>query len=132
MRKRISEYLLGLAVLLVVAVCCWVAPAEGQCVRNGDIESVLMNAEHERDWLSERTTHTALPTEFSSRIMFSSARTSAWRGRTHTSLNITFATNNQIGQPQGMLCRILHSASTALFTTRAVDYYIYALRHIII
>ena len=42
------------------------------------------------------------------------------------------ATGNQIATSQRVLCRTLHAASPALFTTRAVDYYIYALRHIII
>ena len=131
MKRRNYEYLLGLVLLLVV-VACRLAPNEEQCVRGGGIESALMNAEHERDWLSERTTRTALPTEFSSRIMPPSARTSLWRGRTHTSLNTAYATGNQNATSQRVLCRTLHAASPALFATRAVDYYIYALRHIII
>lgn len=130
MRKKSLGILLCLAALLVTA---WsyvptLVPTE-PC---REVESIL-RANSERCSLSERNARMAILPESLSRIVPPSARTTFGRLRTHTSLLDSAGIANQRGDwnTSEKLFGIVET-QVCHFTSRAVDYYIYALRHIII
>lgn len=122
--------LLSLVAVFIVAQVA--VPRQAHATEQSQsIESLLLDANHERDYISERNVRTAVPAEVSSRIAPPSARTSVWRGRTHASGTFNaypLVLSDFVGQAQPFV----FIAEAVLFTSRAADYYIYALRHIII
>lgn len=129
--KKGVRILLSLVAIFIVAQVA--VPREAQATEQDvSVESLLLDANHERDYFSERNTRTAVPAEFSSRIAPPSARTSVWRGRTHTSC--ATPTSNQLlaDNHNGQRVQTTGMSNFTRFASRAADYYIYALRHIII
>lgn len=120
-----------LLAVLMISAAGFIPPTEQNTVEQ-NIESWLMEADHERDWLSERTTRTALPSEVSSRIMPPTARTHAWRSRTHASCAIPTSNLLTADNHNGQRAQTTGTRHLTCFASRAADYYIFALRHIII
>lgn len=96
------------------------------------VVSIITDANHEQNYLSERAVNTALIPEVSHSIAPSVSRTTTGRQRTSASNhshNHPLATASKINQ---------HIASSGfircghLCTSRTKDFYVFALRHIII
>lgn len=131
MKRRDFGLLLCLVVLFVTAQR--VVPAGAQPKEVTELSLLLSEAQHERDYFMERNTRTALLPELSVRLAPASARTTIGRQRTHTSW--TSACGFSLGQKFGvgeLVENCAYGRGSVLSTSRAADYYIYALRHIII
>ena len=137
MKRRDFGLLLCLVVLFVTAQR--VVPAGVQPKETTELSLLLSEAQHERDYFMERNTRTALLPELSVRlaqslrIASSSSRTYTGRQRTHTSW--TSACGFSLGQKFGVgepVENCAYGRGSVHSTSRAADYYIYALRHIII
>lgn len=129
--KKGVRLLLSLVAIFIVAQVA--VPREVQATEQAvSVESWLLDANHERDYISERNTRTAVPAEFSSRIVPPTVRTQVWRSRTHTSCAIS---NNNLlaaGNHNWQRAQTTGISPLTRFASRAADYYIFALRHIII
>lgn len=131
MKRRDFGLLLCLVVLFVTAQR--VVPAGAQPKKTTEISLLLSEAQHERDYFMERNTRTALLPELSVRLAPASARTTIGRQRTYTSW--TSACGFSLGQKFGVgepVENCAYGRGSVHSTSRAADYYIYALRHIII
>lgn len=130
MKRSIMRLVLFVAVLMLSAV--GVVSHTEQSSTQQSIESILREVDHERNWLSERTTRTALPAEFSSRLMPPTVRTTVWRSRTQSSC--TPLSDKQLSADVfgRMIVQSQGVGEGTICSSRAVDYYIFALRHIII
>lgn len=95
-----------------------------------EVCAALTTADHERDWFKERTTHTALLPEVHFNVTPTS-RTSFGRQRTLAKQAQQWVATRVIAGSQ-MALAIVCRTSTPGNTSLAKDYYIYALRHIII
>ncbi len=123
----------GILCLLVVLLASHLTPPQ----RNGEAKvvgvlSAITDANHEHNYLLERATRTALLPEVSYTLTPSTSRTTTGRQRTsashnthHTLLNIAPTMGRQT-----LLSRATRSGY--LPTSRTKDFYIFALRHIII
>ncbi len=130
MKQSRTRWVLLLAVLMVSAA--GFIPRTEHSTPKQAAESLLRDVDYERDWLSERTTRTALPSEISSRIMPPTARTHAWRSRTHASCATLVSNLLTPDKHNALGVQTTGTRHLTCFASRAADYYIFALRHIII
>ena len=94
--------------------------------------SIITDANHEHDHLSERTTNTALIPEVSHTIAPTISRTATGRQRTSASNHSNHSTPNVANISS---CHSTSSGAVCcghIYTSRTKDYYVFALRHIII
>ena len=92
--------------------------------------SAITDANHERNYLSERTINTALLPEVSHSLAPSISRTTSGRQRTSASQQShtpTLGTTTTYGE-HSTACRATQSGY--LQTSRTKDFYVFALRHI--
>ena len=124
-----------LFVALLLAVAYFATPSEAAATlaqHQQEVESVVRGVESRRNMLSERSVHTALLPDQSLRIASSSSRTYTGRQRTHTNW---ISSSCGVATAHHQLWQAVSSqwaTPPTPFTSRAADYYIYALRHIII
>ena len=86
---------------------------------------------HDRPYIEERHTHAALLSEVHTVATPSTVRTNIGRQRTHQSSCQLLTAAHKVA-PSGQPTRFVSPQSSPQHTARAVDYYIFALRHIII
>lgn len=105
-------------------------PTKANTVEGAEVCATLTTADHERDWFKERTTHTALLPEVHINVAPTS-RTSFGRQRTLAKQPLHWVATRVIAGSQRALSIVCHTCTLGN-TSLAKDYYIYALRHIII
>ena len=105
-------------------------PAKTNRAEGAEVCATLTTADHERDWFKERTTHTALLPEIHINVA-STSRTTFGRQRTLAKQTHHLVTTKVVAGSQ-MALSITNHTCTIGKSSLAKDYYIYALRHIII
>lgn len=131
--RREVRLLLCLAVLVVAAQWVTLAGVPTQELATTKVLSTVTESQGERDYIAERNTRTALLPELSVRLAPTSTRTTIGRQRTHASGALFGAISlGYKPYPKQPMVENLYGQGVMLINSRAVDYYIYALRHIII
>ena len=133
MKQRVKRAYWGIICLMVALIGAHLAnsPHNSEAELAG-VVSVITDANHERNYLSERAVNTALIPEVSYSLAPSVSRTSTGRQRTSVSNHShdhSFTAASKINQHEassGIVC------CGHLYTSRSKDFYVFALRHIII
>lgn len=133
MKRRIKSFYSGLLCLFMALIGTHLTDhLQSNANGEGDVVSVITDANHERNYFSERAINTALIPEVSHSIIPSISRTTTGRQRTSASdysnyhiSNVTKTTNCHTTTNGAMRCG-------HIYTSRTKDFYVFALRHIII
>lgn len=122
--------LLTLWVSLIAALNLCVAQGS-DAAPSTPLSSLFEDYGHDRPYIEERHTHAALLSEVHTVATPSTVRTNIGRQRNHLSSCQLLSAAHKVA-PTGQPERCASPKSTPRHTARAVDYYIIALRHIII
>lgn len=106
--------------------------AYGGEVEHPSQASILEDYGHDRPYIEERHTHAALLSEVHTVATPSTVRTNIGRQRTHSSSCQLLTAAHKVATTTGQPKRFVSPKSSPQHTARAVDYYIIALRHIVI
>ena len=132
MAKRGNMWLLlSLWVSLIATLNLCVAQGSN-AAPSTPLSSLFEDYGHDRPYIEERHTHAALLSEVHTVATPSTVRTNIGRQRTHSSSCQLLTAAHKVATTTGQPKRFVSPQSSPQHTARAVDYYIIALRHIII